>query len=124
MAKCDCGTFEVDCPENCGCGCICDAGTDRCWSLCDCPDGPVIDGPEDAIVVGPPGFENALDARTEVKLCAKGIRLASLAKALNRYVKADIYVPAGRLQERLELTTYGTVADVLTECGLKVESKY
>jgi len=124
MAKCDCGKFEVDCPQNCGCGCVCDTGTDRCWSLCDCPSGPVIEGPEDAVVIAPPGSDSALDIGTEIKLCAKGIRLATLARVLTKYVNADIYVPAARFQEKLEMRTSGRLADVLSECGCKVEPKY
>ena len=61
---------------------------------------------------------------TEVSLCAKGIRLAVLARALNRYLNAEIYVPAGSFEEQLELSTSGRVTDVLSRCGLKVESKY
>ncbi len=124
MAKCDCGKVEADCPEECGCGCVCDAGTDRCWLLCDCPNGPVIDGPDEAIVVAPAGADRTLDIGAEVRLRANGIRLATLARVLSRYVNADIYVPAARFADKLETTVFGTVEDVLGECGLKVERKY
>jgi len=124
MAMCECGDLVVVCGDDCGCGCVCDTGTDRCWSLCDCPSGPIIEGPEDAVVIAPSGSGSALDISTEVKLCANGIRLATLARVLSKYVNADIYVPAARFEDKLETRASGRLTDVLSECGCIVEPKY
>ena len=122
MANCKCGkndSNELDCGPDCGCGCVCDAGTDRCIYLCDCPEHDEIW--ENSGMVVAPGGAGPLELDAQVKLCANGIRVAALANALNRHVNATLYVPAGRFTEVLKTRETGTLSDVLEACGLKVE---
>ena len=122
MAQCKCGKHgnnELDCGPDCGCGCVCDAGTDRCIYLCDCPKHDEIWEVSGMVVA--PGDAGPLDLDATVKLCANGIRMAALASALGRHVKATLYVPAGRFTETLNTRETGSLSEVLEACGIKVE---
>ena len=132
MSKCELevnGKFSFTCDD--GCGIVCDAtptaapggGVIKC--LCFCGNEP----PTVCLAEEPTGGNQptvasvaaSIAASTQVAIALNEVRLQQAAAWLNYVSPHECYVPVSRLEEKVQLSTSGTLEEIANKLGLRYE---